>query len=1089
MLHNYLKRSRLLIAVALLMGGPLLAQQRNVSGIVNSSEDQEGLPGVNVLIVGTTQGTVTDLDGNYSLTVPEGSVTLSFSSVGFQTQTVEVGNQSAINVILEPNVASLDEVMVTALGIEREKKTIGYTVQDVDGEEVALASEPNVLNAISGKIAGVQISQPNGVGMGSSRVVIRGMNNINGDNQPLLIVDGVQIENSVSGAGAGAWTGQGSGTDWGSGINDINPQDIADITVLKGPTAAALYGARGANGVILITTKKGRKSEGLGLTYNNNTIWTTPLRFRKVQNVFGGGSVGADRSIPVNEDGIPVLPTVSFWGSGASWGPRMDGTEVLWWDGEMRPYSPQPDNIKDFFRTAYSSSHNIAFSGANENGSLRVSLTRMDGNTVVPNSEYDRTTVNLNGSLDISSRVRADVSVSYFDTYKKNAPNLGDSESSIGKNLSYNWSREEKLDVLKDFRNPDGSKKTFPEAFGRGRAGNFFWNIYEQNNYRDEDRMIGSLALHYDITSWLKVMGRLGIDNRNDDYEFRGTPEDAEGIVLGRYNHTLGRNRIQNHEVMVTFNKEVATDWNVTANLGGMHWSRDYYSIKGEKGHWDNFRFPNLYTFNNSTQTQPTWPTEDFYDKEINSIFGSVDFAYRDFAFLQITGRNDWSSTLPPESNSYFYPSVSGSFVFTDAFEIESSLLSMGKLRASWAKAATDTDPYQIQPTYGTGSFGGGATGSLRAEIPPLNLKPQTTDSYEVGLELGLLGNRINADIAYYHINSFEQILTSPLPKSSGFNSLIINTGELENYGVELVLQATPIQTAEFIWDVTFNYAHNRNYVVSLSEGAESINIGGIWGGNGPAQEVRPGDEFGTIVGWDYVRYQATDANGNPIDHPSNGKPIIDENGEWYLTTDQRVPVGNATPRWIGGLTNTFTYKGFSLNTLIDMKIGGDTYFGTYVTGMTFGQSLATLEGREPEFGGLEWVDAEGNVRQDGIIKEGVYEDGEVNDKVVNHRYKYSDYGGWGAGALTTPGVHENTWVRLRQLSLSYTFPQSMLSRIGFVQQASISLVGRNLWYLYDTAPENINPEGINGVGNAQGFEWGSLPVQASYGFNVKVSF
>ncbi|MEN7549376.1 SusC/RagA family TonB-linked outer membrane protein [Rapidithrix thailandica] len=1052
------------------------AQERSIRGKVTSSEDGEPLPGVSIVIKGTSKGTVTNVNGEYVLGVPGSEAILLFSYVGFKSREVQVGNQSQVDIKMDFDKTELKEVVITALGTQKEKDAIGFAQESIKGEDVVKASAPNVLDVLSGKMAGVNVGSANGVEGGTTRITIRGNNYFNGSNQPLIIVDGVPIDND------GGMSSIGSGKDWGSGINNINAWDIEDLTVLKGPTAAALYGSRGSNGVILITTKKGKKQPGVGITYNVNHRAISTYRYRDVQNVFGegGASLNPNPQLPENDEGQKILPTVSFYGSGSSWGPKMDGTPVLWWDGNVYPFEAQPDNIKEFFNEGHTTTHNISFSGGGDKGSVRVSLTRMDHQSVVPNSDAQQTTINLGSSLKVSDRIRTDVSVSYMDYDRHNSPMMGDNENSIGKNVSYNWGRSYRVDIEKNnYKTADGFKNfdAVPSGGGRGRTGDFWWRIYEHNDNHNRKRLLGSITLTGELTDWLEATARVGIDNSNTDNVHKESPWTDTGLQNLYYSRNLGKTSIQNHEAFITAKKnDLLPNLTASMTLGGTYYKEHRYGFGARNKGGGNVAIPFTYTFRNYKGDPNTnqVPDESFYDKEVQSVWGYVDLSYKGWLNLQVTGRNDWSSALPLDNNSYFYPSASATFIPTEAFDIGLPWLNKALLRAAFSATAHDTNPYNVYLTYSPGNWNGQPTSSLPNTVPPKSLEPQRVNSYEFGTNLNLFDNRVNIDFAYYYILAQQQIVDSPLPKSSGANYLRINTGEIENRGWELLVNVVPVRTQNFSWDLTFNMNRNRNFVKALSGDATSIELGNIWGVWGPAVVVKEGEQFGTIVGWDHLYHEET------------GQPIINDSGTWYELTDQRVTVGNASPDWTGGLTNTLTFKNFTLNAHFDVKMGGDTYFGSYVTGVTFGQSPETLTER---LGGGLPLEYEGETYNVGVIKPGVYADGTANDKVVNSVYKYLDYGGWGPN-LTHPGIYENSWVSFRELSLYYNFSPELLSKTKFIQGLTVGVFGRNLGYLYDTAPDNINPQGTNSSGNAAGaFEWGAMPAQRSYGFNVKVSF
>ncbi len=1115
-------------ASCMLLASMVFAQDVMITGTVTDQQTGDALIGANVLVKGTSKGTITDVSGKYTIEAPAQS-TLVFSYIGFIDQEVAIGNRSVIDLSMQPDLTQLSEVVVTALGVSRETRTIGYSAEKVEGKQLTETNESNVLNSLKGRVAGVQISDGNGVSGGTTRITIRGNSSlINGKNQPLIVVDGVQIENSITGPGSNTMTSNDNGKDWGSGINNINPWDIEEMTVLKGPNAAALYGSRGSNGVIVITTKKGKKSKGLGLDFSINHMTTQAYGFRDVQNQRGAGTSGSyeNQVIPnINGNGYEqstidgttynLIPATNFWGSGTSWGHEMDGTDVLWWDGEVRPYSPQPDNLESFFQNGHDTNYNLAFSGASDVGSMRVSITHNDVEAITPNTTREQNTINLNSSLNVSSKVRADIAISYMNNNMLNSPHLGNSEASIGKNLTYNWDRGYNLELEKDrYQFADGSRAPggqgrpgvdqnagYPNNWrGYGRPGSFYWNLWNNNTELDRNRVMGSIGLTYDITDWLMLKGTIGMDYQNEEVESRNKPTDTEGLTGGRYSHTMRRNTILNNTVMLRVKKDITESLSLTAFVGGESWDRDFYQIQGDNAN-RNFADPFIYAFRNidypvdaNNNVTVNWarnqllPGEDKYEKRVNSAFASVNLAWKDWLYLDITGRNDWSSTLPSETRSYFYPSVQSSFVFTDALQLNTDILTFGKVRAAFAQAGNDTEPYQVTPTYNRNSFGGQEIATVNATIPPTTLRSELSNSWEIGADLRFFEGRINLDATYYAIRSENQILQSPVPRSSGFTSLRFNSGVIENKGYELLLSGTPIKTNDFSWEVAFNMNANQNEVVSLADGAETLNLGGVFGNNGPSIEARPGEGYGTIMGWDYVYH---DTNGNEMTDPSekvSSNRLLTADGRSYITTQDRVPVGNTIPSWTGGLVNTFTYKSLTLNAVLDIRQGGDVMYGSMSSGLGYGQSPQTLKGWGAENGGLAWTDDNAVSRNDGVILEGVLDDGSVNNTIVPYYREYQNVFSWGPGAPVSPLVHETSWVRLQQVALTYDFPRDLLSGT-FIQNASITLVGRDLLYFQNTAPDNLDPAGVNGAGNSQGIEWGSLPIARSYGGSIRIGF
>lgn len=1073
-----MKRIYILTLLSIMLGFITQAQELTISGVVSSSEDGELLPGVTVFIKESLKGTTTDFNGKYSITATSGDI-LQFSFMGYTTREFEVTKQTILNVELSSSSRKLDAVVVTALGIKRENRSVGYTTESFSGEEIERSNSNSVLTAMSGRSAGVQISSADGVEGGTTRITIRGNNNLTSKNQPLIVVDGVPLENDPG------LTNIGRGQDWGSAINNINQADIESLDILKGPTAAALYGSRGANGVVLITTKRGRKQKGLGINYSVSHRHTNPYRFRDVQNTYGAGGpfTTAEPTFMQDQEGNLIYPTAThtengpfglstselfgYYGTAVSWGPRMEGQMIRWWDGEMRPYSPQPDNIKLYFQDGHTTTHNVSFSGGSDFGTMRVSLTRTDNEAIIPNSNYNQTTINLGSNINISKKIKSDLAFSYMNYNRLNTPNLGESYSSFSKGNLYSWPRSWKGLEAEHYANPDGTRNewegNYPFEYVSPHS---WWNFYHNNTTLARDKVLGSFALTYDITSWLKATGRVGMDFTINQFTTRNNPTDAAGLLNGFYENEMGRDKIMNNEFLIIahrekiFNSKVDVKW----SFGGTKWQRRKYGLRGKSGKWVDSWLYSMTNYEDPSQviySDPNRIREFWYEKDINSLYSFFNISYDNYLYLELTGRNDWSSTLPSNANSYFYPSASLSFIPSEAFNFSSDIFNFWKIKGSIARAATDTDPYALDFVYSTSTFGNTQTASLPSIIPPIALAPQWAKSYEGGTTIGMFNDNLNMDFTYYYILSDNQILTLPTPASSGAGGIVINNGVLENRGFELILNYAIVEKPGLVVQTGFNFSHNKNKVISLGDNNEPLMLGDIWGLNGPAIAVRAGDDYGTIIGYDYVYHE-------------NGQPIISDDGREYQITESRVPIGNASPDLIAGWNTRFSYKGFTLKTLIDTKIGGDIYCGTYVIGLQTGQSPETLLERNGE--GLPYTDEEGNTRNVGVILPGVYEDGTVNDKVVHYYFKYMpNAGGWGH-FISTPGILENTWVKMREISLSYQVPENITKKMKVFQSLNINIVGRNLFYIYSSLPDHINPEGIMGAGNAQGLEWASYP-------------
>lgn len=1075
----------------------LKAQDINVSGIVTSSEDGYGLPGVTIQVKGTTKGTVTGLDGDYTI-VAGSRDTLTFSYVGYQTQHIPVQGRSKIDVVMSTDALMLDNVVVTALGIKRQKRELGYATEDISGADLQRSGSDNVIGSLSGRAAGVQIINSDGVAGGSSRIVIRGNNSIFGDNQPLIVVDGVPMTNE------GGVTGWDGGQDWGTALNNINQEDIEDLNILKGPTAAALYGSRGGNGVVLITTKKGKKQKGLGINFSSTYKLTTPYGYRDVQNKYGAGGpvsymtptltqdengnyiYNANYNSDQGPEGEPTNTTFGYYGGAVSWGPVMDGTEMLWWDSTMRYYSPQPDNLSMLFKNAHAFTNNISFQNAGEFGSIRVSVTDDRSDAIIDNCNLRQTTFNVGSLINLSEKIKADVSFTYLDYHRLNSPILGESYSNFNKGLLYSWPRSWQGIESTSYEQADGSMTewgNYNNLFPYINA-NTFWSFYNNNTTLDRDKAYGSFRLTYDITDWLQLSGKAALDFTLDQFETKNKPTAPDGMTGGYYKQNMSRDYTLDADFLLTAHKEniFGSNFNARFSFGGERYYRNMYGMWAGTGTW---AYEGLYTFYNylsggaNPLTTDMLPGESRYEKQVNSLYGFLNVSYKNWLFMDFTGRNDWSSTLPMDNNSYFYPSATVSFIATEAFKINWGIISFLKVRGSAAMTASDDSPYQLDFTYNTGTFGGQLTSTLPTQVPPLQLKPQRQRSFEVGLDIGLW-DKFNMDVTYYDIYSWDQILASPMAVSSGASSARINTGIVTNKGIEAIMNYNVFQKANSYLQVGLNLARNTNRIVDLG-GADMYILSEVWGSNGPAIAVREGEEYGTIYGWDYV--YAEDANGNM-------RPVLNEEGTEYLKTNQRVPVGNCAPLVTGGINLKYNYKNFSLYALIDAKLGGQIYCGSYVIAMQTGQSEETLYEREGN--GLPLYDDEGNFLGNyGVVLPGVQVDpetGEVteNDKVVHYYYNYMpNFGGWG-NYITTPGIVNNTWIKMREITLSYNFPEKWLEKTKVFKTASISVTGRDLFYLYKSLPDNINPEGTLGTGNAQGLEYGAFPMTRSFIFSLR---
>jgi iron complex outermembrane receptor protein len=1127
-MRNFLLR----LIILMIVSAPVFAQ--TITGKVTTASDGQPLPGVSVLVKGTSAGTTTDAGGQFSISAASGS-TLIASFIGFQAKEVVIGNQTVIEIALVEDATQLGEVVVTALGIKRESKSIGYSAQKIEAREFTKASPPDLASGLMGKSAGLNISATNGVQGGSQRIVIRGNNSILGSNQPLIVIDGIQVTNDPIGGKQGKSDDVTSPKDWGSFLNFLNPDEIEDITVLKGANAAALYGARGANGVILITNKRGGKKPGLGLDYNFSTLSTSAYRYMDVQNEYGYGAASAlwsaTQPFPTTADGQPRYPgnyawdaqdvnnnyrsggpvpggyqsweLFSWYGPAASWGHKLDGTEIQWWDGTKRSWSPQPDNRKAFFRKGNTTTHNLSFSGGGEFGTIRVGLTRLDNKAIVPNSDYNQTNVNLGSSLTISKKVKADVTASYTNYTRLNTPEAA-GDNGWTNFMIHGMSRDYKPLELDTYKLADGSKNFFDRTskfgyypYNNNAFKDMFWKVFENNQRLTRNQLLGSVKLSADVTPWLNLSGRTSISQSNTNIESKYTPTDVAGIE-GQYGLENVNNQDVNFEGFASAHKDniFGSKFNASILVGSSALRSRSHGVNN----WNNgpFSVPNKYYLINSVDPLKRSVEETRYGMNLNSLFGIIDLSYNNYLFLQVTGRNDWSSTLPVATASYFFPSASLSYVFSEAIPAlkDQNVLSYGKFKLSAAQSANGTNPYQTQYTYSASvvtntidntapaAFGGVPVRRLQTTLPPgALLEPQRNKSYEIGAELGFLQNKLNLEFTYYSSKATSQILESAIATSSGASKVRFNTGELANKGFEFIVRATPIQSTNLRWDVTLNGAHNQNKVISLADGIDRYEIANMWGNNGAAMYVTAGQNYGTIYGYDYTYLNGKKVVKRVLDTSDPTKVV----GTQYVTTADPVAIGNTTPKLTGGLGNTIRYKNVSLYVLADFKIGGDLFSADYGASIAHGLSPETL--KERNGGGLPYTYPDESTANHGVIIDGVFADGTPNTDVVHYLYKYlGSHGGWSNVNVIPRSnqVFTNSWAKVREVTLTYSVPSEIVKRTKFLQGLDISFVGRNLLYIFTTLPENMNPEAINGTGNAQGFQWSQFPGTRDLGFSIK---
>lgn len=1020
------------VAVALTLLPGIAIAQATISGRV-TSDGGEALPGVAVVIQGTGLGAQTDADGRYRIAIAGASATgqtatLTARRIGYVPRSVQVtlstGSMTRdFTLTAAPNV--LEGVVVTALGIEREKRSVGTSVQNLTGNEITQARETNIVNALSGKVSGVAVTNAGSQG-GSSRLVIRGANSIAGNNQPLFIVDGIPVSNQVVGAPGGY-----GGIDYGNAIQDLNGNDIASISILKGPNAAALYGSRAANGAVVITTKSGKGSpRGFGVSASSNITFETPLRLPSYQNEYGQGSGGEFEYVDGQGGGTND-------GVDESWGPKFDGQDRAQFFG-VGPWVAAPNNVRDFFETGRTMTNNVAFSGAGERANARLSFTKEDIDGLAPGMMLKKFATSLNAGAEIGDRFSTTGSVQYINNKGFNRNGTGYDNGNFMQQFVW-FGRQVDISRLKDPRkDADGNQINWNHNY----HDNPYWIQLESQNRDQRDRIIGAGALNFRPSPWLTATLRSGTDWYRDYRKLN----QAYGLVespFGGFSELGIFTQETNTEGLLSATRGTGSRFTVTANFGGNLRQTQY---KANSTNVDALVVPGIYNVGNAQNTPVTNAYEE--NKKVNSLYGSANFGWNNYLFMEVTGRNDWSSTLPKGANSYFYPSVSGSFVFTDAFPaLSGRFLQYGKLRASFAKVGNDASPYQLQSTYtATTPFGGSPRYAVPNSLANAGLKPEETKAFEVGTELNFFNNRLGIDLVYYNKATTNQILAAQISPATGYTSKALNAGEISNKGIEALISATPIRVGNFEWNTALNFARNRSRVEELNEELQTVVLGTYWS---LTVEARKGEAYGALYGNPFLR----DAAGN-LRVSTSGRPMRDP---------QKRVLGHYTPDWTAGLQNSFRYKSVDLSFLLDKHQGGEVFSVTNMFGRYSGVLEETLVGRDT-----------------GIVVVGVLADGSPNTKRISaEAYNHSLYGTHEAH------VFDASYLKLRELKLGVIVPSRLVSRMG-MSRAYLALVGRNLWL--STKTPHIDPETAFNSGNAQGLEHGQFPSQRSIGLNLSLT-
>jgi TonB-linked SusC/RagA family outer membrane protein len=1066
------------------------AQEKTISGTVT---DQMGLalPGVNILVEGTTNGTQTDFDGNYTIQGSEGQ-TLLFSYIGQMSVTKVIGASSTINVVMQEDAQALEEVVVTALGISRDKKSLGYATQEVQGEELSTVKSGNFVNALSGKASGIQIRKNNNMG-GSTNVVIRGNASLTGSNQALFVIDGVPVNNTNTNS---KYQGEASGNyyDYGNTASDINPDDIESVNVLKGAAASALYGSRAANGVIMITTKKGKDAAGIGVTVNSGiTIGSIDKStFAKYQDQYGAG-YGAyydgpggywyeeDITGDGNDDQVVVYTEDGSYGA-----PFDPNLLVYQWDS-FDPDSPNYRtatpwvNAKNgpisFFETPVTITNSVSFARSYEDdGSFRLNYTQFDQSGLMPNSSIKKHNFSMSGSFALTDRLTVTGYANYINQKALGRNSTGYNDNIIS-NFKQWWQTNVDIKDQKDIYFDTKRNVTWNPATSEAGSAPIFWdNPYwtRYENYQNDsrNRFIGNVSLDYKFTDWLNFTARAATDTYSEIQEERrangsvptsfGIPDSAGN--RGNVDSGYGRRNLQvtetNYDFMINFQKDLSDQFNLKGILGTNIRRSEFESIYSATS--GGLSVPRLYSLQNSTGPLAL-PVENDEKVGIDGIYASASLGYNSILFLDATIRRDHSSTLPEDNSTFYYPSIATSFVFTNL--LNADFITFGKLRANYAEVGNSAPFDFLYDTYNVNIPPGAPSTSVDNEKKNPNLKPEKTESFELGLEMKFLRNRLSFDVAYYKTNSVDQIFGVPVSRATGFQKKILNAGEIENQGVELSLSGNPIRTEDFSWTAMVNWTRNRNEVVSLEDGIETLQLGDFQGGVTLNAEV--GQPYGVIYGTDY-----TYLNGERVVDPADGQYIKTS------TSDQKI--GDTNPDWLMGISNKFNYKNFSLSFLIDIQQGGsifslDQYYGR-ATGL-YEETAFINDLGNPVRNTL----ADGG----GFINEGVNPDGATNATRINAN-RFGAFG-YRRGLPDKAFVYDASYVKLREVALIYNLPSRLLADT-FLTNASLSLIGSNLWIIDKNIPHE-DPEGGLSAGNLQGYSVGSLPTTRDFGVNLKLQF
>ncbi|MXV49873.1 SusC/RagA family TonB-linked outer membrane protein [Pedobacter sp. HMF7647] len=1066
--------------VLLVFSFRLMAQDRTITGTVTDQADASPLPGVSIKIKGTTSGTVTNADGRFTIAVPSGS-TLQFTYIGYVTKEIAVTSSNSMNVSLVTDSKQLGEVVVTALGIERNKNQLPYAQQQVSGTEVSKTRNSNFVNGLSGKVSGLEIRQNNTLG-GSTNVVLRGNKSFTQSNQALFVIDGVPIDNNNTNT-VDQMRGA-AGYDYGNAAADVNPDDIASISVLKGAAASALYGSRAANGVIVITTKKGTKSLGItinsGLTIGNIDKSTFP----KYQKEYGGG-YGAYYESPdgyflyrdINGDGAEDL--VTPLSEDASYGGKFNPNQMVYqWDafdptsanyGKATPWVAAKNDPTSYFEDPVSYNENILLSGGGDKATFKFGYTRSGDKGILPNSKINKDLANLAASFNITSKLTANAAINYSRIKGLGRYGTGYDVNNFATNAREWWQTNVDIKEQKDayFRTLQNNtwNRTDPSDLSTIYWDNPYFVRYQSYEDDERNRYIGNFNVNWVATKWLTALGRVALDTYQENQQERIAVGDVNVPQYARFDNGF---REINFDLLLNFNANISDNINFKGLLGSNIRRTRFNSTRAATV--GGLIVPGIYSLGNSVSS--VYPVERLTEIEVDGIFAGATFTYKDFVTLDLTGRRDQSSTLPKDNNTYYYPSAAVSFLFSKLIP-DSKWLTNGKFRLNYAEVGNSAPALTTADTYDNINtnldpnplFGSTPIFSVAGTKNNPELKPEKTKTYEIGLEMGFLQDRLGFDATYYNARSVDQIVAAPVSRSTGYSFKYINSGEVKNKGFELSLYGTPVKVKDFSWNINLNFSRNVSEVTELFEGADNLVLQSYQGG--VTVNATLGQPYGTIRGSNFV-------------YDNQGRKIIGANGYYQQSATSNEVIGNVNPDWIGGVNNAFKYRDFNLSFLIDVRHGGDIF--------SLDQYYGLATGLYPSTAGLNDLgNPQRNTLADGggVVLPGVLADGSTNAK----RVSATNYGLY--GYVRNPAaafIYDASFVKLREVALTYSLPAKVIAKLGPVKGVDLSLIGRNLWIIHKNLPYADPEDGVSS-GNAQGYQVGSYPTTRTYGFNARFRF